>query len=787
MSLRRPSVRVRPLDRRATLRVLTAALALTSSFTVVQLAAAAPAPSAATKQEQTYAFDIPADALDVALAKFEAVTSIKVQRPPATDLHLLTSPGVKDVLTAGTALERLLGGTGLTFRTVTPGAFELTIAVMPEVVDVTGRLSPYRPIESTSATKTDTPLRDIPQTVTVVPEPLLVDQHAQSVADAVRNVPGVSVAQGEGNRDQVVLRGISSASDFFVNGIRDDQERFRDLYNVERIEVVQGPAAVLFGRGGGGGIVNLITRRPQRGAPSDFALELGAFDHKRGTAQFGLPLGSTGSFRVSAMAEDSNGFREAYFLDRYGVNPVVGVELGHSSTLTLGFEHLRDHRLADRGIPSQFGRPVGVPVSQLFGSAEQNDARSGVDSGSITFEHRFASGLTLRNNLLTGRYDKSYQNVYPGTAVSTADTLTLAAYNHVINRTNTFNQTDLIYTTRFAGTTHTFLGGMELGDQLQDELRHTAAALQDVPLSDTVRNANFAAAPVATDRNAESTVVAGYFQDQVGLADHWKAVVGARLDRFGVSVNDHLPTGSDLLRTDTKLSPRAGLIYQPTNHASIYASYSYTFLPSGQTLGLTPTTAQVGPENAKNYEIGGKLDALNGRLGVATAIFRLDRDDVKNTDPSDPTRVVLTGQQRADGAMITLNGSLTPRWRVYGGYATMNARITSDTATAPAGRTVGLVPRNQFTLWSTYDVTDRLGAGGGVVSRSKMYTSFTNQVELPAFTRVDAVAYYRFGRYRLGVNAENLFNATYYPTANGDNNISPGAPRNVQFSLRAMF
>ena len=173
------------------------------------------------------------------------------------------------------------------------------------MVDVTGRLSPYRPIESTGATKTDTPLRDIPQTVTVVPEPLLVDQHAQSVADAVRNVPGVSVAQGEGNRDQVVLRGISSASDFFVNGIRDDQERFRDLYNVERIEVVQGPAAVLFGRGGGGGIVNLVTRRPQRGAPSDFALELGAYDHKRGTAQFGLPLGSTGSFRVSAMAEDS--------------------------------------------------------------------------------------------------------------------------------------------------------------------------------------------------------------------------------------------------------------------------------------------------------------------------------------------------------------------------------------------------------------------------------------------------------------------------------------------------
>ena len=175
---------------RASLLSLSATLALTSSLAVVHLAAAAPGDSSETKQEQTYKFDIPADALDAALARFEAVTSIKIQRPASTDLHLLASPGVTGVLTAGNALERLLAGTGLTFRTVTPGALELTVAVAPEVVDVTGRLSPYRPIESTGATKTDTPLRDIPQTVTVVPEPLLVDQHAQSVADAVRQRTG---------------------------------------------------------------------------------------------------------------------------------------------------------------------------------------------------------------------------------------------------------------------------------------------------------------------------------------------------------------------------------------------------------------------------------------------------------------------------------------------------------------------------------------------------------------------------------------------------------------------
>jgi catecholate siderophore receptor len=356
-----------------------------------------------------------------------------------------------------------------------------------------------------------------------------------------------------------------------------------------------------------------------------------------------------------------------------------------------------------------------------------------------------------------------------------------------MNRTNTFNQTDLIYTATLGGTTHTLLAGMEVGGQIQDETRHTTAAIPNVPLTDTVRDANFATAPLAVDRRADSTVLAGYVQDQIAFASRWKAVVGARLDRFGLSLDDHLRANADLARTDMKLSPRAGLIYQPTDYASVYGSYTYTFLPSGQTLGLTPTTAEVGPENAKNYEVGAKLDALNGRLGLATSVFRLDRDDVKNTDPTDPTRVVLTGQQRATGAMLTLTGNLTPRWRVYGGYATINARVTSDTTAAPAGRTVGLVPRNQLTLWSTYDLTDRLGAGGGVVSQSRMYTSFTNQVALPSYTRIDAVAHYRFGRYRLGVNAGNLSNATYYPTGNGDNNISPGAPRNVQLSLRATF
>jgi catecholate siderophore receptor len=748
--------------------------------------------SAATAQPPTYQFAIPPGPVAVVVAAFSAVTGATVRLPPVEGIGTLPSPGVSGEYTAEQALEQLLVGTALGARrsvdqTGTPASFTLELRLEAERVEVTGRAVPYRPGPTATATKTLTALRDIPQTLTVLPRELLADQNAQSLAAAMKNVPGVTVAQGEGNRDQVVIRGISTASDFFVNGVRDDQERFRDLYNVQSVEVLQGPAAVLFGRGGAGGVVNLVTARPARQTPSEVVVSAGAFDHKRVTGQVGGGLNDKVAYRMSLMTERSGGFRDAFFLDRYAVNPTIAFDLGPSTTLTAGFEHLSDHRLADRGIPSQDGRPLAVAANQLFGSARQNDARSGNDTASLTFEHRFSPRLLLRNSFLSGRYDKRYQNVYPGSAVSSAGTFSLAAYNHQVDRTNTFNQTDLIYDGRIAGMTHTLLAGTEFGHQFQDELRHTASNIPNVTIATSVRDADFDRAPVAFDRHATSNIAAVYVQDQITLGAGFKAVVGARRDRFAVRVDDRLPVNLDLSRTDAATSPRAGVIYQPNRIASIYSSYSYTFLPSGQTLGLAANTAQLTPENARNYELGTKLDLLGQRLNVSAAVFRLDRNNVKNTDPNDPARLVLTGQQRTEGVTVSAAGSLLPKWTLVGGYSFLNGRIMQNTTAAPAGRLVGLVPRSQFNVWSTYDLSDRWGGGGGIVRQAKMFASFSNQVELPGFTRIDAVVYYRVNRYRLALNAENLLDTRYYSTANGDNNISPGTPRNLQLSVRVMF
>lgn len=747
----------------------------------------AQARDASADPEETYRFNIPAGALGDAVTAFQALTGLRVAVPPAPVIRDLASPGVAGLYTAEQALEKLLTGTGLGFRLVAPHAYALDVHVAPQSVEVTGRFVPYRATESATATRTGTPLRDIPQTLTVLPRQLLQDQNAQSMADALKNVPGVTVAQGEGNRDQIVLRGINTTSDFFVNGIRDDQERFRDLYNVESVEVLQGPAAVLFGRGGAGGVVNLVTTKAVRGLPSEIAVDTGSYDRKRTTAQVGLPLGPNGAFRLIGMAEKSGGFRDAYFLHRYGVNPTAAFGLGDATTLTVGFEHLYDRRRADRGIPSQAGRPVDVRPGQFFGSVNQNEATSGVDSVSATLEHRFGGGLRLRNSVLVGRYDKFYQNVYAGSAVSAAGTFSLAAYNQITDRTNAFNQTDLIYGARFGGMEHVLLAGVEVGHQFQDELRRSPATISNVQLASSTRDANFGAVTVVTNRHASSDIVAGYVQDQVSLTSRWKAVFGARIDYFKVTVEDHLPGNPDLSRADTAASPRVGLIYQPDDAVSLYGSYSYTFLPSGQTLGLALNTAQLAPENARNYEVGAKLDVIRNRLSLSAAAFRLDRNNARNTDPNDFTRLVLTGQQRTDGLVVSAAGSLTPRWQIHGGYATLDARITRDTVGAPAGRGVGLVPRSQLTLWSTYDISRQWGAGGGVLQQTTMFASFSNQVELPGFARVDGVVYYRIRGYRIALNAENLFNTKYFPTAHSDNNISPGSPRNVQISLRAAF
>ena len=660
----------------------------------------------------------------------------------------------------------------------------------------------YHASRSSTFTRTDTPLKEIPASVTVVPAQVIKDQAMRSLADVIRYVPGALAHQGEGNRDQFILRGVSTSADLYVDGVRDDAQVFRDLYNLERIEVLKGTAGMIFGRGGAGGVINRVTKQPVSGPVREASLGAGSWDELRGTLDVGDGVDDAAAWRLNAMAEHAGSFRSGVELDRWAINPTLALAIGPRSVLTFGVEHLRDDRTADRGIPARNGRPYETDPGTFFGNAGQSDARAVVDGAYAIVDHDFGGGTRLRNVLRVTRYDKSYQNVYPDNAntssVSDAGTMRLAAYNNANVRTNVFSQTDVTFKADTGSVEHTLLGGLELGHQDSANKRNTgffgpsaSDSLITVPATAPLATAvRFQPNGSDADNGVRADIVGIYVQDQVTLTHDWKVVGGLRYDVFRTRFDDHRTTvaPTDLARTDHGLSPRIGVLWSSTRAATFYASYSESFLPSGEQLSLAPNTVDLAPERARNYELGAHWDALPG-LTASAAIFRLDRDDVRSPDPAHPGFFVKTGQQRTEGFEVGVQGDVTPRWRVHGGYSNLNGRITQTTSAAPAGAVLQLVPEHLFSLWNRVTLGASWAAGLGFVYQSTSFATLDNRVELPGFARTDAAVYCAVagGRASAAVNVENVFDRKYTPTADGNNNLSPGAPRNVRITLNAVF
>ncbi|HET8747424.1 MAG TPA: TonB-dependent siderophore receptor [Ramlibacter sp.] len=677
------------------------------------------------------------------------------------------------------------------------------VHAQPERAD--GPVQGYRASRSSTFTKTDTPLKEVPASISVVPATLMKDQAMRGMDDVLRYVPGVSVHQGEGNRDQVVLRGNSTTADFFVDGVRDDAQIFRDLYNLERVEVLKGPGGMLFGRGGAGGVVNRVTKKPVFGHVGEASLTAGSFGQLRGTVDLGEKVGDRLAWRLNAMAEHADSFRHGVDLRRAAINPVVTWAAGPATAVTVGFEHAEDSRTADRGIPSRDGRPFDTGRGTFFGNADQSRARSSVDSLYSIVDHELGSGLALRNTFRATVYDKFYQNVFPGSAVNAAGTLAINAYNNANDRTNIFNQTDLTAKLRTGSIEHTLLTGLELGHQDSRNQRRSGlfgsavGSVTGIPADDPVAVATgFDFRGTDANNRVKSDILGLYAQDQIALTDNWKVLAGLRYDVFKVDFDDRRTTvtPADLERTDREFSPRLGLIWTPDARSTYYVSYSYSFLPAGEQLSLATGTADLTPEKSTNYEIGARWDLLPA-LTLSAAVFRLDKDDVRAKDPAGSGLFIKTGKQRTEGVEIGLQGQVTPRWQVYGGYAHLDAKVVKDLNTGtdpngaaiPAGRRIALVPRNMASLWNRYEIGGGWAAALGLIHQGESFASISNAVKLPAYTRADAAVYYTFadGRTRVALNVENLTDRKYYPTADGDNNISVGAPRMARVTLTTRF
>jgi catecholate siderophore receptor len=678
-----------------------------------------------------------------------------------------------------------------------------------QTIIVTGRSDGYRAVETTSGTKTSVPILDVPQSISVVTSEQINDQAIRSVADLVRYIPGVSSGQGEGHRDQITLRGNNSTADFFVDGLRDDVQYFRSFYNVDRVEVHKGPNAMIFGRGGGGGILNRVTKGALIDQTQGSVTASGdTFGSVYVAGDANIAFGQA-ALRVNAFSESLDNHRDAFGGTRFGINPTLGAQLGERIKVQLSYEYVRDDRVVDRGIPSAFAGTLATPAGPASGLRDRSFGVRGVSDADfdahvvrLRTEAELTDSLKFSTQALYGDYNKVYSNVFAVTPVSTTGTVGIEAYRDPTKRKSIIAQGNLEWRVATGDIDHVILIGAEYTDQdttneringffdplvLSSANRRRTVALTNplvIPAFAFVRgaagNSNRA---VATELKQASF----YVQDQIGLGDKIDLIAGLRYDRFNLGFTNSF-TAQAFSRVDDLWSPRVGLVFKPVPQASLYVSYAKSFLPQSgdQFLSLDLTSAALKPEVFNNYEIGAKWD-IKPDLSLTAAVYRLDRGNTRAAGAVAGT-TVLTGEQRSTGFELSLSGRITPQWQTSLGYAYTDAEITQTTTAAPAGRKVAQVPRHQLSLWNRYDISDRFGVGVGVYHQARQFATISNLTELPAYTRVDAALFVKFSdRINAQINIENLTDTTYFPVAHNDNNIATGAPINARFTLGVKF
>lgn len=632
---------------------------------------------------------------------------------------------------------------------------------------------------SSTFTKTDTLIRNIPQSISVVTEEQIEDQAVRSIEDAVRYTPGITMAQGEGNRDAVVFRGNQSTADFFIDGTRDDVQYYRDLYNIDRVEVLKGPNGMIFGHGGSGGVINRVTKEATWDPVRELTLQVGSYAQKRAAIDIGQAINDVAAFRLNAVAEDANSFRDGVSMRRHGVNPTVTFLPTDKTRIVLSAEYFTDHRTADRGIPSFNGRPFSTDESTFFGNADLSDTEVEVQNYSALIEHEFDSGVTIRNRTRYADYDKYYQNVFAASPVSAATgNYTVDGYRDDTQRENLFNQTDVLYNLQAGSIEHKLLGGVEVGRQDNENFRRNAVFTSPTAVAATSPTYTGGVLFPAKNRDSRTDIdiLGVYLQDQIVFNPNFEAIVGARYDKFDIEHRDLTGAGTRVTADDDFVSPRAGLIYKPVETVSLYTSYSQAYVPrSGEQLNsLTVTSATFDPEKFKNTEIGAKWD-ISDELAFTAAIFKLERTNVAvNTGAA--TSALVDGQD-TKGLELGISGQVTHAWSIIGGYTYQKAELVDTTSVGADGAIAPNTPRQSFALWNRYDFNDTWGAALGVISRSDMYAAFDNAVKLPGYTRLDAAVYAQLDKnLSLQLNVENLLDKEYYLYAHNNNNISPGSP-----------
>ncbi len=660
----------------------------------------------------------------------------------------------------------------------------------------------YLSVNQANSIKSPTPIIDVPQSLSIMTAEEITARGITSIGQIIDYTPGVNTSQGEGHRDAVVFRGVRSTADFYLDGNRDDVQYYRALYNVEQVEILRGPNALLFGRGGTGGILNRVSKKAKTGEEfvnyNVSANTFGAYNLQLDT---NIETSEDSALRINAMYESLDNHRDFFYGDRYGFNPTARIVLSEDTVVDLSYEYIDHERFIDRGVPTGAnGEPVEAFEDIVFGDPDNNYQTLDADVFRANVQHTFSDNLKGNFNAFYGDYDKVYANFYASGFDPETNIATLDGYIDTTQRENLILSANLVGEFETGSIEHTVIFGGEVINTKSNQDRFNPVFdstgndkegfIATRPLSFrglTGTNADGVTVTTAfsalnDDTHVDLDVYSFYVQDEIALTENFDLVLGARFDSFDIEVFDARPTVLETRnRKDEEVSPRAGLIYKPQENISIYASYSESFLPrSGeQYANINGDADQLDPDTFTNQEIGIKWDFADS-MSFTAAIFENEQVSLDN-DPNDPEGFVEVDSD-VSGFELQLQGYITDKWYVTANYSNLDGE-NSD------GVDLRELPENTLSVWTTYQVNDVFGFGLGATyqDESNILTAVETPV-LPSYTRVDASAYYDINdKMRLQLNVENLTDELYFPNAHSRHQATVGAPINARLSLIGSF
>jgi catecholate siderophore receptor len=660
----------------------------------------------------------------------------------------------------------------------------------------------YLSINESNSIKTPTPIIDVPQSLSIFTSEQITERGITSIGQLIDYTPGVNTSQGEGHRDSIVFRGVRSTADFFLDGNRDDVQYYRSLYNVEQVEILRGPNALLFGRGGTGGILNRVSKKA--------VLDNQFTGYKAGVNTFGgvnleldtnVETSDNTALRINAMYEHLDNHRDFYDGDRYGFNPTARFELSDDTLVDLSYEYINHERFIDRGIPTDSnGTPVEALDSIVFGDPENNYHEVEAHVLRANIQHQFSDYLKGNFNAYYGDFDKVYANFYATNYDAVANVVELDGYIDTTVRDSFILSGNLISEFRTGPIRHTLIVGAELVNTNSDQNRLNPVFDNTVddreffamsrPLNiNGFRGVNASGQTFTTsfsdlndDTRVTLDVVSVYVQDEIELSEKFDLILGARFDSFDIEVFNAAPGSLETRnRTDKEVSPRAGLVYKPQENISLYTSYSESFLPrSGeQYSNINGNNNQLDPDTFSNQEIGVKWDFVQG-LSFTAALFENEQSSPQVAD-EDPATLDIVDSE-ISGFELQLVGNLTDSWAMSINYSNLDGEIVDRNGAT--GKTPIELPENTFSVWNTYQLSEAFGVGLGITYQDASFINTSNSAQLPSYTRVDASAYYVVSdSLRVQLNIENLTDQSYFPNAHSTHQVTVGKPINAMLSF----